>query len=634
MSIGRGADNTIVLDDDSVSGHHAEVFIRDGQHFLRDLESTNGTRVNGQAITETVLNNGDVICFGSIEGSFTAAPQSSVAVQVADDTQAHANAGSIPNAEQPGSSMGSKLANLGKAAWQETKKNSHLLSLKAQIEKLTRIDLRQAHQQLGRKCYELKLHADHFATSYQEIMALEQRIAGKRKGVHADADAKTMGKIRAAAEDQASKVAAEALNVKLGGLFADVGKAAAAMPDSAELPEDGLSAVRSTQAKIRQLEASRDAIPTSTAPRSKLVYAATFIGFAGFLAFLGLTSSKQQSATGDQQHPYSKLSGEASTRGSWDTVVAPKAEAPQGSLRTGELVENFSFKTIDGDTKNVQLGLILIANDHACGVVNLHEAGKDDTYNMVETQDVRAFVKVKADPTFSRIASQFVRLFNIEEDANDYPRAQRAFFDSEKFKQWRAEKAGSRELVPLARSVSAFKDNTKKLFALHFRKELLIVRSIDRHNFEAKEVPDSIPPGPPLLLKTSFTVIENPGMIRIACDYKGFINLPGPNGFAQPVRLYEEQRASEESLYTRLTKQQEALETDLLTSLREGPETLKEVGNAIDSLADLYGRSGPKLGSANYDGYSVPTDFPPGLLYCQYPLFYGLLRAAKESSQR
>ena len=160
------------------------------------------------------------------------------------------------------------------------------------------------------------------------------------------------------------------------------------------------------------------------------------------------------------------------------------------------------------------------------------------------------------------------------------------------------------------------------------------MRSIDRHNFEAKEVPDSIPPGPPLLLKTSFTVIENPGMIRIACDYKGFINLPGPNGFAQPVRLYEEQRASEESLYTRLTKQQEALETDLLTSLREGPETLKEVGNAIDSLADLYGRSGPKLGSANYDGYSVPTDFPPGLLYCQYPLFYGLLRAAKESSQR
>jgi pSer/pThr/pTyr-binding forkhead associated (FHA) protein len=62
--IGRRADNTIVIDDPAVSGHHACVF-RDGDHdVLKDLESTNGTFVNHKRVRRHQLRNGDVVKIG------------------------------------------------------------------------------------------------------------------------------------------------------------------------------------------------------------------------------------------------------------------------------------------------------------------------------------------------------------------------------------------------------------------------------------------------------------------------------------------------------------------------------------------------------------------------------------------
>ena len=47
ITLGRVADNAIQIDDASVSSHHAE-FTRDGDEYsLKDLDSTNGTRLNG-----------------------------------------------------------------------------------------------------------------------------------------------------------------------------------------------------------------------------------------------------------------------------------------------------------------------------------------------------------------------------------------------------------------------------------------------------------------------------------------------------------------------------------------------------------------------------------------------------------
>ena len=57
--------------------------------------------------------------------------------------------------EQP-TSFGSKLASLGKAAFDETKRNAHLASLKAKIEKLKLVDVHKAQYVLGKKAYSLR----------------------------------------------------------------------------------------------------------------------------------------------------------------------------------------------------------------------------------------------------------------------------------------------------------------------------------------------------------------------------------------------------------------------------------------------------------------------------------------------
>src|SRR3977135_3913130 len=69
-TIGRSPENSIRLDDTSVSGRHAELVLVAENCYLKDLGSTNGTLVNGQAVTEVQLRAGDRIRFGKIEASF------------------------------------------------------------------------------------------------------------------------------------------------------------------------------------------------------------------------------------------------------------------------------------------------------------------------------------------------------------------------------------------------------------------------------------------------------------------------------------------------------------------------------------------------------------------------------------
>ena len=52
MRIGRGADNDIVLEGDSVSRRHAHFEARTGRWFIVDDGSTNGTYVNDEQIPE------------------------------------------------------------------------------------------------------------------------------------------------------------------------------------------------------------------------------------------------------------------------------------------------------------------------------------------------------------------------------------------------------------------------------------------------------------------------------------------------------------------------------------------------------------------------------------------------------
>ena len=58
----KGAD--IVLKDPQVSRQHAAIECREGRYTLKDLESTNGTRMSGTLIKETNLRHGDTFSVG------------------------------------------------------------------------------------------------------------------------------------------------------------------------------------------------------------------------------------------------------------------------------------------------------------------------------------------------------------------------------------------------------------------------------------------------------------------------------------------------------------------------------------------------------------------------------------------
>ena len=63
--LGRAPTNNIVIDDSFASSEHAQIVIRDGQWWLEDRNSRNGTTLNGTVITQSVVvTDGDMIGIG------------------------------------------------------------------------------------------------------------------------------------------------------------------------------------------------------------------------------------------------------------------------------------------------------------------------------------------------------------------------------------------------------------------------------------------------------------------------------------------------------------------------------------------------------------------------------------------
>ena len=64
ITIGRKPDNDIEIDNLAVSGHHARIFKMEDWFLIEDIDSLNGTFVNGKMIKESPLKNGDEILIG------------------------------------------------------------------------------------------------------------------------------------------------------------------------------------------------------------------------------------------------------------------------------------------------------------------------------------------------------------------------------------------------------------------------------------------------------------------------------------------------------------------------------------------------------------------------------------------
>jgi len=67
ITIGRGAEASVVLNDSTCSRVHTAIRYWDDVFVVRDMNSRNGTFVNGQQVEIAILHPGDVVKIGAIE---------------------------------------------------------------------------------------------------------------------------------------------------------------------------------------------------------------------------------------------------------------------------------------------------------------------------------------------------------------------------------------------------------------------------------------------------------------------------------------------------------------------------------------------------------------------------------------
>jgi pSer/pThr/pTyr-binding forkhead associated (FHA) protein len=70
VMIGRAPSNHIVIDHPTVSASHALLLRVRHSYWLKDLNSTNGTQINGVLVTDAELKDGDTIRFGLVIAVF------------------------------------------------------------------------------------------------------------------------------------------------------------------------------------------------------------------------------------------------------------------------------------------------------------------------------------------------------------------------------------------------------------------------------------------------------------------------------------------------------------------------------------------------------------------------------------
>jgi len=125
MTIGRKASNDVQIDNLAISGEHAAVVTILNDSFLEDLNSTNGTLVNGQPAKKHFLKNNDVIELGKYKLKYVAEQVQHVDAADFEKTmvlrpnalkQAPPETRPTPVTDEAGKSFGDTLA--GRAAFQ------------------------------------------------------------------------------------------------------------------------------------------------------------------------------------------------------------------------------------------------------------------------------------------------------------------------------------------------------------------------------------------------------------------------------------------------------------------------------------------------------------------------------------
>jgi hypothetical protein len=151
---------------------------------------------------------------------------------------------------KPAISLSAKAVLLCIAAFKETKRHLKLARLKAQMEKLTLIDLNKSQYILGKKCYKFDLFKEQFSGRCDEIARLKQIIEEKRQGTMAAEGESGAESVKRGMLNMAMQAKAEGLSLKLKRAFIALGKEV----ESAKLLNPGI------EAELASLELVRDSM--------------------------------------------------------------------------------------------------------------------------------------------------------------------------------------------------------------------------------------------------------------------------------------------------------------------------------------------------------------------------------------
>ena len=66
-TVGRVDDNAFQISEPSISSHHCEILLRGADIVVKDLNSTNGTFISGEKVTEAPLKPGQILRLGQVE---------------------------------------------------------------------------------------------------------------------------------------------------------------------------------------------------------------------------------------------------------------------------------------------------------------------------------------------------------------------------------------------------------------------------------------------------------------------------------------------------------------------------------------------------------------------------------------
>ncbi len=94
ITVGRAADNDLVVNHESISSHHAKLQLEGDAYTLIDLNSTNGTKIDGIATSNGPLINGTRVSFGKVDAVYEcaeAAPEETTSSEASAENHAFAS---------------------------------------------------------------------------------------------------------------------------------------------------------------------------------------------------------------------------------------------------------------------------------------------------------------------------------------------------------------------------------------------------------------------------------------------------------------------------------------------------------------------------------------------------------------